>query len=110
MLSGGEIPALVVLEAVSRMVPGVLNKEESYMKDSFYNGLLDYPHYTRPEKYRGITVPEVIRSGNHREIEKWRREMAIVNTFKKRKDLLKKIRLSKEEKKVLDRVAKKINR
>jgi tRNA (guanine37-N1)-methyltransferase len=88
VLSGGEVPALVIVEAVTRLVPGVIGKEESHEQDSFQDGLLDHPHYTRPAEFRGLTVPEVLRSGNHAEIERWRREAALEKTRRMRPDLL----------------------
>jgi tRNA (guanine37-N1)-methyltransferase len=89
VLSGGEVPALVVLEAVTRLVPGVIGREESHERDSFgRDGLLDHPHYTRPPKFRGMAVPEVLLSGNHAEIERWRREAAREKTRRNRPDLL----------------------
>ncbi|MEP7033095.1 MAG: tRNA (guanosine(37)-N1)-methyltransferase TrmD [Actinomycetota bacterium] len=88
VLSGGEVPALVIVEAVTRLVPGVIGKEESHEQDSFQDGLLDHPHYTRPSEFRGLTVPEVLLSGNHAEIERWRREAALEKTRRMRPDLL----------------------
>jgi tRNA (guanine37-N1)-methyltransferase len=89
VLSGGEVPALVVLEAVTRLVPGVIGREESHEHDSFgADGLLDHPHYTRPPELRGLRVPEVLLSGNHAEIERWRREAALEKTRRNRPDLL----------------------
>lgn len=89
VLSGGEVPALVVLEAVTRLVPGVIGREESHERDSFGDdGLLDHPHYTRPPEFRGIPVPEVLLSGNHAEIERWRRDAALEKTRRNRPDLL----------------------
>lgn len=88
VLSGGEVPALVLLEAVTRLVPGVIGKEESHEHDSFEGGLLDHPHYTRPAEFRGLVVPEVLLSGNHGEIERWRREAALEKTRRVRPDLL----------------------
>jgi tRNA (guanine37-N1)-methyltransferase len=89
VLSGGEIPALVVLEAVTRLVPGVVGKEESLERESFEDGALDYPHYTRPSAFRGMPVPDVLLSGNHAEVEQWRREAAREKTRRNRPDLLK---------------------
>jgi tRNA (guanine37-N1)-methyltransferase len=89
VLSGGEIPALVVLEAVTRLVPGVVGKEESLERESFEEGALDHPHYTRPGEFRGMGVPEVLLSGNHAEVERWRREAAQDKTRRNRPDLLK---------------------
>jgi tRNA (guanine37-N1)-methyltransferase len=88
VLSGGELPALVLIEAVTRLIPGVIGREESHERDSFEAGLLDHPHYTRPAEFRGMPVPEVLRSGNHAEIERWRREAAIEKTRRNRPDLL----------------------
>ncbi len=88
VLSGGEVPALVLIEAVARLVPGVIGKEESHERDSFQDGLLDHPHYTRPVEFRGMTVPEVLLSGNHAEIERWRRQAALEKTRRNRPDLL----------------------
>jgi tRNA (guanine37-N1)-methyltransferase len=89
VLSGGDVPALVVLEAVSRLVPGVIGREESHRRDSFGDeGLLDHPHYTRPPEFRGMAVPEILQSGNHAEIERWRREAALEKTRRNRPDLL----------------------
>ena len=89
VLSGGEIPALVVLEAVTRLVPGVVGKEESLERESFEDGALDHPHYTRPSEFRGMRVPDVLLSGNHAEVERWRREAALEKTRRNRPDLLK---------------------
>ncbi|MGZ4150123.1 MAG: tRNA (guanosine(37)-N1)-methyltransferase TrmD [Actinomycetota bacterium] len=88
VLSGGELPALVLIEAVTRLVPGVIGKEESHARDSFSEpGLLDHPHYTRPQEFRGMRVPEVLLSGNHAEIERWRRDAAREKTRRNRPDL-----------------------
>jgi tRNA (guanine37-N1)-methyltransferase len=89
VLSGGEIPALVLLEAVTRLVPGVVGSEESLERESFEGGTLDHPHYTRPREFRGMRVPEVLLSGNHAEVERWRREAAQKKTRRNRPDLLK---------------------
>jgi tRNA (guanine37-N1)-methyltransferase len=88
VLTGGELAAAVVTDAIVRLVPGVLNDSESALSDSFQDGLLGSPHYTRPPEYRGIKVPEVLLSGNHAEIEKWRQEQRLERTRKRRKDLL----------------------
>ena len=88
VLSGGELPALVVIEAVARLVPGVVGKEESLLRESFEEGLLDHPHYTRPAEFRGMRVPEVLLSGDHAAIERWRREAALEKTRRNRPDLL----------------------
>ncbi|RPJ15680.1 MAG: tRNA (guanosine(37)-N1)-methyltransferase TrmD [Actinobacteria bacterium] len=89
VVAGGEVPALVVLEAVTRLVPGVIGREESHEQDSFgHDGLLDHPHYTRPAEFRGMRVPQTLLSGNHAEIERWRREAALEKTRRNRPDLL----------------------
>ncbi len=88
VLSGGEVPALAVLEAVARLVPGVVGSEESLAAESFEERLLDHPHYTRPREFRGMRVPDVLLSGNHAEIERWRREAALEKTGRNRPDLL----------------------
>lgn len=88
VLSGGEIPALVVIETVARLLPGVVGREESVQRDSFEDGLLDHPHYTRPREFRGMAVPDVLLSGNHAEIERWRRARALEKTRRNRPDLL----------------------
>jgi tRNA (guanine37-N1)-methyltransferase len=88
VLSGGEVPALVLIEAVTRLVPGVIGKDESHEHDSFEDGILDHPHYTRPPEFRGLAVPGVLLSGNHAEIERWRREAALEKTRRVRPDLL----------------------
>ena len=89
VLSGGEVPALVLLEAVTRLVPGVIGREESHERDSFgTERLLDHPHYTRPAEFRGMAVPEVLLSGNHAEIERWRRLQRLLRTAERRPDLL----------------------
>lgn len=88
VLTGGELSAMVLIDAVSRLVPGVLGNQESAATDSFSMGVLEYPHYTRPAQYRGWGVPEVLLSGNHREIEAWRRREALLRTHRRRPDLL----------------------
>jgi tRNA (guanine37-N1)-methyltransferase len=87
VLAGGEVPALVVLEAVTRLMPGVIGREESHERDSFEDGLLDHPHYTRPQELRGMAVPEELVSGNHAEIERWRRRASLEKTRRNRPDL-----------------------
>jgi tRNA (guanine37-N1)-methyltransferase len=88
VLSGGEVPALVLIEAVTRLLPGVIGREESHERDSFEDGILDHPHYTRPAEFRGMAVPEVLLSGNHAEVERWRRAAAEAKTRRNRPDLL----------------------
>jgi len=89
VLSGGEIPAMAVSEAMIRLIPDVIGKKESFENDSFYGEYLDYPQYTRPVDFEGMRVPDVLINGNHKEIENWRKEKAVLNTHKKRPDLLK---------------------
>jgi tRNA (guanine37-N1)-methyltransferase len=88
VLTGGELPAMVVADSVVRLIPGVLGGEQSAHDESFSDGLLEYPHYTRPQEFRGAVVPEVLQNGHHAEIEKWRRERALEKTQKYRPDLL----------------------
>jgi tRNA (guanine37-N1)-methyltransferase len=88
VLTGGELAAMVVIDAVARMIPAVVGSPQSVVNDSFYQALLDYPHYTRPCEFRGMQVPEVLRSGNHKQIEAWRREQALQRTRERRPDLL----------------------
>ena len=100
VLTGGEIPAMVLIDSVSRYVDGVI-KKESTKEESFSNGLLEYPQYTRPETFLNSKVPEVLLSGNHQNIEKWRRQKSLENTYKKRPELLKNKKLSLEDKEFL---------
>jgi tRNA (guanine37-N1)-methyltransferase len=104
VLSGGELAAMIVAEAVIRLVPGVLGSAESTIDDSHTTGRLEYPQYTRPDTFRGWAVPEVLLSGNHAQIAQWRREQAIARTLKRRPDLLDKAKLSPEERKLVDRL------
>jgi len=93
VLSGGELPAMALMDAVIRQLPGVLHDDASAVEDSFVNGLLDCPHYTRPEVYEGVEVPPVLLGGNHAEIQKWRRRQALLATARKRPDLIERARL-----------------
>jgi tRNA (guanine37-N1)-methyltransferase len=102
VLSGGEFGALVIIEGIIRLLPGVLGNADSAVNESFVNGILDYPHYTRPREFMGLKVPEVLTSGNHKEIEKWRRKQALLKTLKNRPELLEDIKLTKEDKKNLE--------
>jgi len=102
VLTGGELPAMVMIDAIVRQLPGVLGSDESAQDDSHANGLLEYPQYTRPREFRGLEVPEVLLSGNHAEIAKWRRKQSLIRTLKKRPDLLEKMNLSDEEKQILE--------
>ena len=103
VLTGGELPAMVLIDSVSRYVEGVL-KDGSTTEESFSQGLLEYPQYTRPEVFEGQQVPEVLRSGNHQMIDKWRREQSLKRTLEKRPDLLEKVDLSDEDKKILEKI------
>jgi tRNA (guanine37-N1)-methyltransferase len=104
VLTGGEVPAMVVLDAVLRLVPGVLGSEESPLEDSHASGLLEYPQYTRPADYRGWSVPEVLLSGNHARIARWRREQVIRRTLERRPELLNKVNLGVEDKNLVERL------
>lgn len=106
VLTGGEIPAMAVIDAVSRMIPGVLANENSYSDESHFSGLLEYPQYTRPEEFMGIKIPEVLISGHHANINRWKRQEALKNTFLKRPDMLKKAKLTNEDIKFLDELKK----
>lgn len=102
VLTGGELAALIVVDATARLVPGVLGDRHSAEADSFTGSLLDYPHYTRPPVFRGMEVPDILRSGNHEAIQTWRRTQAIRNTFTKRPDLLERAELTPEDRRVLN--------
>lgn len=104
VLSGGELPAMVLLDAVIRQLPGALGDADSAVEDSFVNGLLDYPHYTRPEQYEDLTVPEVLMSGNHAKIREWRLKQSLALTRAKRPDLLAARSLTKEEARLLQAI------
>lgn len=106
VLSGGELPALVVVEGVSRLILGVLGKEYSLVEETFSQGLLEYPQYTRPDTYRGFSIPEILLSGDHQRIARWRRECSLERTFYRRPDLLKEAQLTKEDKKFLKKLEK----
>ena len=104
VLSGGELAAMVVIDGVFRLVPGVLGSEASSLEESHVGGLLEYPQYTRPPEYRGWPVPEVLLSGNHAQIDSWRREQALRRTWQHRPDLLAGAELSSEEKRLVERL------
>ena len=108
VLSGGELPAMVLVEAVSRQIPGVVGLEDSVEKDSFRHGLLDFPHYTRPREVEGREVPEILLSGHHAKIEAWRHERALEATLRKRPDLLEKAMLDEEDTRRLRSLAEKL--
>lgn len=102
VISGGELAALIVIDAVTRLLPGVLGDEDSALQDSHMNGLLDYPHFTRPEQLEGHSVPEVLLGGNHADINRWRMKQALGRTWLRRPDLLKKMNLNAEQEKLLN--------
>jgi tRNA (guanine37-N1)-methyltransferase len=97
VLTGGELGAMVVIDAVTRLLPGVLGKEESHLQDSFSTGFLEHPQYTRPADFRGMKVPDVLMSGNHKNIEEWQKKESLKRTYERRPDLLEHIELTKEE-------------
>lgn len=107
VLTGGEIPAMAIIDAVVRLIPNVLGKEESFLNDSHYNGLLEHPQYTKPREYRGKKVPEILLSGHHEKIEEWRRYKSIEITAERRPDLLEEIDLSKKDRKYLNEIVSK---
>ena len=102
VLTGGELPALVLIDVLTRLIPGVLGDPLAAAKDSHASGLLEYPHYTRPETFRGWQVPEILRSGHHARIERWRREQALKRTLERRPDLLESFDLTLEDEEFLD--------
>ena len=104
ILTGGEIPAMVLVDAIVRLIPGVLGDEASTEEDSFSYGLLEYPQYTRPENFRGFKVPDVLLSGNHEKIRRWRRKESLKRTYNRRPDLLEKAELSDDDKKILEEI------
>lgn len=101
ILTGGELPAMVVVDAVARMIPGVLGEAASAEEESFCDGLLEYPHYTRPREYRGLAVPDVLLSGHHEEIRRWRRRQSLLRTLASRPELLKEAALNSEDRQIL---------
>ena len=109
ILTGGELSALILIDAISRFVPGVLGNMRSVEGDSFSDGLLEYPQYTRPADYKGWKVPDVLLSGNHAQIENWRREESLRKTYRRRPDLLRKARLSPADKEILKKIKLKDN-
>ena len=101
VLTGGELPAMVMVDAISRMVPGVLSNKESGETESFEGSLLEYPQYTRPEIYEGLRVPEILLSGDHAKVDRWRRDQSLLRTMERRPDLFEKAELTKEDRKFL---------
>lgn len=104
VLTGGEIPALVLVDSITRLLPGVLSNKESFTNESHYNGLLEYPQYTRPQEFKGHKVPEILLSGDHKKIEEWREYQSIKTTFEKRPDLLGKIDLNEKQQRILQAI------
>lgn len=102
VLTGGELPAMMITDAVARMLPGVLGSEESAPTDSFYNGLLEHPQYTRPREFEGLSVPEILLSGDHAKIAQWRREKSLEITLKNRPDLLETAELTDKDRKYIE--------
>lgn len=101
VMTGGELAALTVIDASARLIPGALGDDRSAEEESFSWGLLDYPHYTRPREYKGLTVPDVLLSGNHKDIWRWRRKQALKQTLRVRPDLLDKVEISKEDREII---------
>lgn len=104
VLTGGEIPTLALIDSITRLLPGVLTNEESFTNESHYDGLLEYPQYTRPREFMGHEVPEILLSGDHKKIEEWREYQSIETTLKKRPDLLDEICLDEEKQKILKEI------
>ncbi len=104
VLTGGELAALIIIDSVTRLVPGTLGDERSIENESFSWGMLDYPHYTRPREFRGLDVPKVLVSGNHKDIDRWRRTQALKKTLEVRPDLLDKVELTKTDKEILSEI------
>jgi tRNA (guanine37-N1)-methyltransferase len=102
VMTGGEPAAAVIVDSLMRFLPGVVGDKSSVENDSFFNGLLDYPHYTRPREFKGMEVPKVLLSGNHAHIERWRKTESLKNTLKKRPDLLEKVSLTEADRKLLE--------
>ena len=108
VLTGGELPAMVLMDSVIRLIPGVLGQQESIQEESFYQGLLEYPHYTRPAEYKGLAVPDVLLSGNHEEIRKWRKRESLKRTLLNRPDLLDNLELDAEGKRMIAQIREEI--
>jgi tRNA (guanine37-N1)-methyltransferase len=110
VLSGGELPALVVIDAISRLIPGVVGDGQSVEQDSFADGVLDYPHYTRPADFGGLKVPDVLLSGHHSEVRRWRRKTALARTLERRPELLDDAVLSDEDRALLNEIKREVTR
>jgi tRNA (guanine37-N1)-methyltransferase len=106
VLTGGELPAMILIDVLTRLIPGVLGDPNAAENDSHASGLLEYPHYTRPEEFRGWKVPEILRSGHHANVERWRRDQALKRTLDRRPDLLTDLELSPEDQEYLDQIQK----
>ncbi|HEY4693628.1 MAG TPA: tRNA (guanosine(37)-N1)-methyltransferase TrmD [Bellilinea sp.] len=104
VVTGGEIPALLLIDSLTRLIPGALGDPDGAMDDSFASGLLEYPHYTRPAEFRGWRVPDVLLSGNHAQIERWRRDQSLLRTHRRRPDLLDKFELNKKDREYLKKL------
>ena len=104
VLTGGELPAMTVIDAVVRLLPGVLGQQDSHIQDSFSTGLLEHPHYTRPADFRGMKVPDVLLSGNHAKIEQWREEQSFKRTIQRRPDLLEVLELTDKQVKIIQKI------
>lgn len=104
VLTGGELPAMVMIDSIARLIPGVIKEKASYEDDSFYNGLLEYPQYTKPRVFEGKEVPEVLLSGHHKNIKRWQKKEALRRTYLRRPDLLERYEWSKEDKILFDEV------
>lgn len=110
VLTGGELPAMVMTDAVVRLLPGVLGNQQSHMDDSFQDGLLEFPQYTRPRIYKDLNVPDVLLSGNHAHIDNWRYEQKILRTWEKRPDLLEQYPLTKKDQEIIERYKKQLKK
>ncbi|WP_337032256.1 tRNA (guanosine(37)-N1)-methyltransferase TrmD [Paenibacillus illinoisensis] len=110
VLTGGELPAMVAIDSVARLIPGVLGNETSAVTDSFSTGLLEYPHYTRPPEFRGMKVPDVLLSGHHLNIDAWRREQSLIRTLERRPDMLDTAELTEKERIWLDKLRSEMER
>jgi tRNA (guanine37-N1)-methyltransferase len=104
VLTGGELPAMVMIDSISRLIPGVIKEQVSFEEDSFYNGLLEYPQYTKPREFEGKAVPDVLLSGNHQLIDRWRRKESLRRTLQRRPDLLKDFPLDKTDHKLISEI------
>ena len=110
VLTGGELPAMTMTDAIVRLIPGVLGNQQSHQDDSFSDGLLEFPQYTRPREFQGMTVPDVLLSGNHAHIEKWRHKQKLIRTYLKRPDLLMAYPLSEQDKEIIESFKKQLKK